>query len=509
MPVIQKTFRTVAVAGQSSVVADSATDTLTLVAGDNVEITTNAGADSVTFSADVDTPVAAAIATHEGLSDPHPQYLTATEGNAAYQPLDGELTALAGLTSAADKVPYFTGAGTAAVATLSSAGRALIDDADAAAQRATLGLGTAATSNTGDFDAAGAASSAVSAHAAASDPHTGYQKESEKGAANGYASLDSGGLVPVAQLPSGSGVSMDDVVDTLYPVGAIYVSTLSTNPATLLGRGTWSAFGAGRVLVGHDSGDADFDTSEETGGSKTATSTGTVSQPTFSGTGATLTHSGTAVDDHAAHTHSVTSNVAVGDHAAHTHSVTSNVAVADHAAHTHSVTSNVAVADHGSHTHTYTDVPNHVHVQSVNSGTTGALSGYTPDTSTSTSTSSGYSTANPTGGVATGTTAGPNATLTHSVTNNAVTSGNPSATLSHSVTNNAVTSGNPSATLSHSVTNNAVTSGNPSATLTHTVTQPASHSYTPAGTVTQPTYTGNATSIVQPYIVVYFWKRTA
>jgi uncharacterized protein DUF2793 len=50
----------------------------------------------------------------------------------------------------------------------------------------------------------------ITAHEAAADPHTGYQKESEKGAANGYASLDSGTLVPPAQLPvlvgdSGSG----------------------------------------------------------------------------------------------------------------------------------------------------------------------------------------------------------------------------------------------------------------------------------------------------------------
>lgn len=54
----------------------------------------------------------------------------------------------------------------------------------------------------GVYDPAGTAATAVSNHEAASDPHTGYQRESEKGTANGYAGLDAGGTVPTAQLPA-------------------------------------------------------------------------------------------------------------------------------------------------------------------------------------------------------------------------------------------------------------------------------------------------------------------
>jgi hypothetical protein len=74
-------------------------------------------------------------------------------------------------------------------------------------------------------------------------------------------------------------------LSAVYPVGSIYVNAaVSTNPATLLGFGTWTAFGAGRVMVGLDSADALFDTLEETGGSKDAvvvshTHTATVTDP--------------------------------------------------------------------------------------------------------------------------------------------------------------------------------------------------------------------------------------
>lgn len=59
------------------------------------------------------------------------------------------------------------------------------------------------------------------------------------------------------------------LLQVVYPVGSIYMSVVSTNPATLFGFGTWVAWGAGRVPVGVDTGQTEFDTVEETGGSKT------------------------------------------------------------------------------------------------------------------------------------------------------------------------------------------------------------------------------------------------
>ena len=227
----------------------------------------------------------------------------------------------------------------------------------------------------------------------------------------GVTVSDSGGKTQVS-IPGGAGEA--------FPVGSVFIAVVSTDPATLLGYGTWSAFGAGRVMVGLNSGDADFDTAEETGGAKTVASAGTN---------------------------------------------------AGEAAHTHSVTSNVAVGDHSSHTHTYTEVPNHTHpvnitdpghVHAISCGTTDGAVGRVDSASSaqaatfntnSNTTGITATTSNPGGGVATGTTAGPSATLTHSVTNNAVTSG--------------------------------------------------------AGSSHTHTFTGSATSVVQPYIVCYFWKRTA
>src|SRR3990172_4022657 len=134
------------------------------------------------------------------------------------------------------------------------------------------------------------------------------------------------------QRPKGAHVPVD--ASGAWPIGSVFISVVSTNPATLLGFGTWSAFGAGRVLIGLDSGDTDFDTVEETGGAKTVSS----SAQTFAGNASTV-------------------------------------------------------------------VVNHVHVQHVNSSASGGAGKYALDTNASGDATTELSTSDPTGGVATGTTA--------------------------------------------------------------------------------------------------------
>lgn len=84
------------------------------------------------------------------------------------------------------------------------------------------------------------------------------------------------------------------VMQTLHPVGSIYINaTNSTNPGTLLGFGTWTAFGAGLVPVGFNAANALFDTAEETGGSADAI---------------TVSHTHTATVTDSGHSHSITDN---------------------------------------------------------------------------------------------------------------------------------------------------------------------------------------------------------
>ncbi len=59
-----------------------------------------------------------------------------------------------------------------------------------------------------------------------------------------------------------------EVYESLYPVGSMYVNfTDSTNPATLLGFGVWTAV-AGKFIAGYDAAQTEFNAAEKTGGHK-------------------------------------------------------------------------------------------------------------------------------------------------------------------------------------------------------------------------------------------------
>jgi hypothetical protein len=113
-----------------------------------------------------------------------------------------------------------------------------------------------------------------------------------------------------------------------FPIGAIFISVVATNPKDLLGYGTWVEFGAGKVLVGINSADTDFDTVEETGGSKTSTPNAhVVTQPSdhaakntdAAGVGATKLGTTTSTVTLKAHVHNITqythTGTDVADHA--------------------------------------------------------------------------------------------------------------------------------------------------------------------------------------------------
>jgi len=106
---------------------------------------------------------------------------------------------------------------------------------------------------------------------------------------------------------------INNIFNVIYPVGCIYESTSSTNPSTLFAGTTWSVFGQGKMLVGLDSGDGDFNSTSDSGGSKTVTLT-TANMPqhnhSFSGSsGSAGSHNHTVsgtTSTHSGHTHGYT-----------------------------------------------------------------------------------------------------------------------------------------------------------------------------------------------------------
>jgi hypothetical protein len=90
------------------------------------------------------------------------------------------------------------------------------------------------------------------------------------GTITGSTSIDGSGNVSIA---TSGGITNNQIIDLIYPVGCLYETTSSENPGTTFSRGTWARFGNGRVTVGQDSSQSEFNGNGETGGSKTHTLT--------------------------------------------------------------------------------------------------------------------------------------------------------------------------------------------------------------------------------------------
>jgi len=118
------------------------------------------------------------------------------------------------------------------------------------------------------------------------------------------ALFDTGAYLKVSKGGTGVGTMANLAIEVgklLYPVGSLYYnSSVTTNPATLLGFGTWTAFGAGRVPVGYNASNALFDALEETGGSADAI---TVSH----------THTATTTSTDSGHNHFIGNNTGIGN----------------------------------------------------------------------------------------------------------------------------------------------------------------------------------------------------
>ena len=111
---------------------------------------------------------------------------------------------------------------------------------------------------------------------------------------------------------SGGSGDLQQIINLVYPVGSIYMAANNVNPSTLFG-GTWESWGSGRVPVGVNTSDTDFNEAEKTGGSKELqshthefTPQGTLDGVAATGTIGNTTATGTLSNQSTDHTHTVT-----------------------------------------------------------------------------------------------------------------------------------------------------------------------------------------------------------
>jgi len=266
------------------------------------------------------------------------------------------------------------------------------------------------------------------------------------------------------------------MVNTIYPVGSIYISTSSTNPGTIFAGTTWTAFGTGRTLVGVNVNNTSFSTVEKTGGSSSVTLT-TAQLPSH--THGIPALSGTAASA-GAHTHTLTASGTVSS------TFTGSSATSSSAgAHTHSVSGTAASA--GAHQH-YTTNTSTVAVDTFINNTTAQNSAIRHQNNGSSTTQAyGLQYALAYGGTANSGLTSSNGAHTHSVSATAGSAGAHTHTLTAT------------GTVTSTFTGSSATTSSAGA-HTHTVSTTAATS--------NATGSGSSVSVQNPYITVYMWKRT-
>ena len=187
------------------------------------------------------------------------------------QAYDAELAAIAGLTSAAGKGIEFTGSGTAAVFDLTTAGKALLDDADATTQRTTLGLGTIATQNANNVALTGGTITGLGDPSSSSEAAT---KNYVDNLVTGLRTRVIARVASTANVVLASGLENGDTLDGV---------TLATGNRVLLkNQTTTSQNGLYTVVAsGTASRDTEFDTISELAGQLILVSEGTTNADTM------------------------------------------------------------------------------------------------------------------------------------------------------------------------------------------------------------------------------------